>query len=770
MTFNQELTLPASRSCPTCGLQLQPYAQVCPRDGTRLAQPLQVDPAFEKYEFIAGIGAGGMGVIYKARHRALNKFVAIKTLHSHLAGPDVMSRFSIEGKAASLLMHQNIVGVHDFGFTQSGQPYMIMDFVDGKTMSELLQTYGQIPLPIFLQIFIQVCDGLSHAHKRSVMHRDIKPSNLMLTLNERREYDVKIMDFGIAKFMDDTIHGAQNLTKTGEAVGSPIYMSPEQARGRQMDHRSDIYSLGCVMYEALTGSPPFFGNTSLDTMLMHMNQAPLPLSQASLGTKFDPRIETIVMHALEKEPGDRYQSMDELKDDLIAMQQPVPGELPSVASAAQEPRAARLSGKQTAVDESKKPSLVAFIKQEFLIIAVVLIALVGFGTIAYFWWLSEQNKVVEKKSTSSLAKPISKLDAVLEPGSDARRELMAQVADRARTVGGLVVNKDYEQITDADMSVVKDASAATTANFLDLNITDEGLDNIAKLEQLNTVVVSNTKVKTLRAIVNLPHLKRLYASGTPLEPVAYDNIVKVKTLLELQLMSTPITDADLIKLVKLPDLWQLNISNCKNVTPLGMDRYRDQRPNVNINYGCPEPKYKLAGPVPLFAKAREYASQSDWLKANEAVTAAMVNTPPEYQVEFQAKTHMLKAECQMALKLYHSAAFYIDKALTAGGRVGVERADMQMQLASAYEACSDRKESLPKALRARGAANDIFNQSTEARDEKTYKANLEQLSKDAIVLKEYKLAANVLTQLIESSSDKEKDRYQKLLKQLPVQK
>lgn len=141
MTFNQELTLPASRSCPTCGLQLQPYAQVCPRDGTRLAQPLQVDPAFEKYEFIAGIGAGGMGVIYKARHRALNKFVAIKTLHSHLAGPDVMSRFSIEGKAASLLMHQNIVGVHDFGFTQSGQPYMIMDFVDGKTMSELLQTF-----------------------------------------------------------------------------------------------------------------------------------------------------------------------------------------------------------------------------------------------------------------------------------------------------------------------------------------------------------------------------------------------------------------------------------------------------------------------------------------------------------------------------------------------------------------------------------------------------------------------------------------------------
>ncbi|HEY9759402.1 MAG TPA: serine/threonine-protein kinase [Oculatellaceae cyanobacterium] len=770
MTFNQELTLPASRSCPTCGLQLQPYTQVCPRDGTRLAQPLQVDPAFEKYEFIAGIGAGGMGVIYKARHRALNKFVAIKTLHSHLAGPDVTSRFSIEGKAASLLMHQNIVGVHDFGFTQSGQPYMIMDFVDGKTMSELLQTYGQIPLPIFLQIFIQVCDGMSHAHKRSVMHRDIKPSNLMLTLNERREYDVKIMDFGIAKFMDDTIHGAQNLTKTGEAVGSPIYMSPEQARGRQMDHRSDIYSLGCVMYEALTGSPPFFGNTSLDTMLMHMNQAPLPLSQASLGTKFDPRVETIVMHALEKDPGDRYQSMDELKDDLIAMQQPVPGELPSVASAAQEPRAARLSGKQTAVDESKKPSLVAFIKQEFLIIAVVLIALLGFGTMGYFLWLNEQGKVAEKKTMKTFTKVQSDLTDVIAEGGDARSELETQGATQRVNIGGLTNNKNYERIKDSDLAFIKDDKAARTANFADLNITDVGLDYIANLDGLNQLIVNGTKVKTLRAIVKLPRLKRLYALNTPLEPAAYENMAKVKSLIELQLVGTPITDGDLAKLGSLPNLWQLNISSCKNVTALAMDRFRDQHPSVNIFYGVNDAKSRLDGPRPFFAKAEDCASKGDWMKANEYVTEAMVYTPPGYEPEFQAKTQMLKAKCQMNFKLYRSAAFYIENALNVGGRAGVERAEMQMFLAKAYEAYSNEKDSLLKAVRARVAANNIFNQSAEGRDEKTYKSNLEQLSKDSIALKEYKLAANVLTQLIASSSDKEKNRYEKLLKQLPVQK
>lgn len=770
MTFNQELTLPASRSCPTCGLQLQPYAQVCPRDGTRLAQPLQVDPAFEKYEFIAGIGAGGMGVIYKARHRALNKFVAIKTLHSHLAGPDVMSRFSIEGKAASLLMHQNIVGVHDFGFTQSGQPYMIMDFVDGKTMSELLQTYGQIPLPIFLQIFIQVCDGLSHAHKRSVMHRDIKPSNLMLTLNERREYDVKIMDFGIAKFMDDTIHGAQNLTKTGEAVGSPIYMSPEQARGRQMDHRSDIYSLGCVMYEALTGSPPFFGNTSLDTMLMHMNQAPLPLSQASLGTKFDPRIETIVMHALEKDPGDRYQSMDELKDDLVAMQQAVPGELPSVASAAQEPRASRSSSKQTAADESKKPSLVAFIKQEFLIIAVVLIALVGFGTIAYFWWLSEQNKVVEKKTMSSFSKADLKINDALAEGADARSELQTQGASQRVNIGGLMNNKNFERIKDADLAFIKDDHEARSANFSGLSITDVGLEYIANLENLNHLMVDDTKVKTLQAIVHLPRLKRLSASGTELEPVAYDNIAKVKTLLDVQLSGTPISEPDLEKLGRLPKLWQLNISKCKNISVGALDRFRDQHPSVNVFYGTIDPRYRRDGPSPFLTKAQDFASKGDWKKANEEVTEAMVYTPVGYDQEFQAKTQMLKAKCQMMLKLYHGAAFYIEQALTASGRAGLERADMQIQLASAYEGCSDRMESLPKAVRARVAANEIFNQSREERDEKMYKANLEQLLKDSIAIKEYKLAANVLNQLITSSSGKEHDQYEKVLKQLPVQK
>jgi serine/threonine protein kinase len=322
MATDQETTRVGRQKCPSCGLELASSVTICPRDGTQVKSNVNVDPSFTNYEFLESIGEGGMGVIYKARHRHLNKVVAIKTLHSHLTNADLIKRFEIEGKAASMLSHPNIIGVHDFGLTQTGQPYMIMDYVHGQTLSDALRQFGTIPLNQFIPIFLQVCDALSHAHKRAVLHRDVKPSNIMLVSNQRSGFDVRIMDFGIAKLMNESETGAQNLTKTGDAIGSPIYMSPEQARGSKMDHRSDLYSLGCVMYECLSNSPPFCGNTALDTMMMHIDTKPLPISQASMGQVIDRRLEQVVMRLLEKDPADRYQSMDEVREDLIALQNP----------------------------------------------------------------------------------------------------------------------------------------------------------------------------------------------------------------------------------------------------------------------------------------------------------------------------------------------------------------------------------------------------------------------------------------------------------------
>jgi serine/threonine-protein kinase len=319
MATDQETTRVGRRKCPSCGLELASSVTTCPRDGTTVKTTINVDPAFANYEFIESIGEGGMGVIYKARHKHLNKVVAVKTLHSHLTNADLIKRFEIEGKAVSILSHPNIIGVQDFGLTQTGQPYMILDYVPGQTLADALRQYGHVPMDQFIPIFLQVCDALSHAHERSVLHRDVKPSNIMLVANQKNGFDVRIMDFGIAKLMNESESGGQNLTKTGDAIGSPIYMSPEQARGAKMDHRSDLYSLGCVMYECLSNSPPFCGNTALDTMMMHLDTKPLPLSQASMGLKIDPRLEQIVMRLLEKDPADRYQSMDEVRTDLIVL-------------------------------------------------------------------------------------------------------------------------------------------------------------------------------------------------------------------------------------------------------------------------------------------------------------------------------------------------------------------------------------------------------------------------------------------------------------------
>jgi len=210
--------------------------------------------------------------------------------------------------------------VHDFGVTESGQPYMVMDFVDGKTLSEVISRDGQLSQERFLRIFSQVCEALAHAHKRGVLHRDLKPSNIMLVRTFEGEEEVRIMDFGIAKLVGDTSERAQALTKTGEAVGSPLYMSPEQARGHKTDLRTDLYSLGCVMYECITGSPPFVGKSALDTMLMHMNDKPLSIRQASLGKIVDPRVERVVIKLLEKNPDERYQKMDDVLADIYTIQ------------------------------------------------------------------------------------------------------------------------------------------------------------------------------------------------------------------------------------------------------------------------------------------------------------------------------------------------------------------------------------------------------------------------------------------------------------------
>ncbi len=183
-----------------------------------------------------------------------------------------------------------------------------MDFVDGTTVADEVQRLGRLPVKRCLRIFIQVAFAIAYAHENGVIHRDLKSSNIMVVKGEGDEELVKIVDFGIAKLTGADEFNQQTLTKTGEIFGSPLFMSPEQCMGLSVDLRSDLYSLGCMLYEALTGAPPFIGESALATMMKHQSEPPLSLKEASMGIDFPKELERIVAKLLEKDPNNRYQN------------------------------------------------------------------------------------------------------------------------------------------------------------------------------------------------------------------------------------------------------------------------------------------------------------------------------------------------------------------------------------------------------------------------------------------------------------------------------
>jgi eukaryotic-like serine/threonine-protein kinase len=309
-----------SKSCVTCQGTFSAELSVCPNDGTPLTAVVEDRKPgsiiAEKYEIIEVVGTGGMGKVYKAKHILMNRIVAIKTLLPQSVSNSVaLKRFQQEAQAASALNHPNILTVYDFGITPDGLPYLVMDFLEGTTLGDAVLDVGPLPIRRALPIFLQVCDGLAHAHENGVIHRDLKPTNIMLIDYGGTPDFVKIVDFGIAKVVSKTDadeSSSPQLTQTGEVFGSPLYMSPEQCRGKVLDARSDIYSLGCVMFRTLTGKPPFTGEDRLEAMFKQINSDAPRLSEFCPELSVSNELEQVVLKCLAKSPADRYGSMVEL--------------------------------------------------------------------------------------------------------------------------------------------------------------------------------------------------------------------------------------------------------------------------------------------------------------------------------------------------------------------------------------------------------------------------------------------------------------------------
>jgi serine/threonine protein kinase/Tol biopolymer transport system component len=294
------------------------------------------------YEIVSSLGAGGMGEVYRARDESLGREVAIKVLPKELASdPDRLRRFEQEARAAAALNHPNILAVYGFSTTEEHAPYLVTELLQGQTLRERLQQ-GEIPVRKAVEFALQAARGLAAAHDRGIVHRDLKPENLFLT----RDGIVKILDFGLAKLTvpeaaSQTSVATVSFTEVGVVLGTAGYMSPEQVRGQVVDHRSDIFSLGAILYEMLSGKRAFEGKTAADTMSAILKEEPAELSASG---RLPPALGRMVDRCLEKDPAERFQSARDLAFNLELLSREETGSAAAVALPARKGRRWLIAG------------------------------------------------------------------------------------------------------------------------------------------------------------------------------------------------------------------------------------------------------------------------------------------------------------------------------------------------------------------------------------------------------------------------------------------
>ncbi len=323
------------RNCPKCNGQFPDNVMFCPEDGSSLTAraanntppaaqrrktipPLNLmgRPFFGAYHITKLLGEGGMGAVYLAEQNSIDQKIAIKVLQTHVAGSDeIVQRFHREARVISMLTHPNIIRVFIFGRTEDDLLYLAMEYVNGRSLRDEL---GGKPMDEMaaIKIMKQLCSGLSEAHDLGIVHRDLKPDNVLLTEFRGEPSFVKILDFGIAKLKEPDGKPQEQLTQAGIVYGTPEYLSPEQAQAHELDQRTDIYSLGVMLYELITGKVPFTAQSPVQILTMHVFNQPKPPSEVLPG-KVSPAMERIILKAMAKKPDDRYNQAMDMFEDLV---------------------------------------------------------------------------------------------------------------------------------------------------------------------------------------------------------------------------------------------------------------------------------------------------------------------------------------------------------------------------------------------------------------------------------------------------------------------
>jgi len=568
-----------------------PLASLSPSDDE------QLEEINERYEITAKLGQGGMGRVFRAHDKILARDVAIKLLNRELKDDVFVLRFQQEARAASQLNHPNILCVLDFGLISASQPYMVMEWVNGENLDERLDNKNN-PLTVAdkIEILMQITRGLQHAHRNGIVHRDIKPSNVMLTESEQGRKAL-ILDFGIAKIEDPRADGM--LTVTGQIIGSPRYISPEQARGEPLDGRSDIYSLGCVMFEMLTGKPPFQGDSALATISMHMEEPAPKLREALPGSS--ELLESIICKAMEKHAERRFRSMEEFHDALSAWEDENPAEPESITVVTTQPIDTTLST-----------------RQKWVRITVFACIATTLGCVGYTAYLNHVCAVEDEQAKKDLLKAKSKPDNAqnaqatvtpqavkqpprpIAPPPTSLTEIAPEdfnvdrffnsAYTRTRklnlnqyiTVNQTTIAQDAKKLkrelsthpdvihiklyditmTPEMVSVIEDAPNIKELRFQNVGLSEALQVRLFSLERLELLkfVEMPVSVKALKLLPRLKKMQDFQIYSSKLSPLAFNEIAKVKSLQVLELLDCGSFSHDtLFKLQALKGLHSLQL-------------------------------------------------------------------------------------------------------------------------------------------------------------------------------------------------------------------
>lgn len=495
----------------------------------------------ERYETLGELGRGGMGVVLRCRDNQLLRDVAVKILSWNISSKDAV-RFHKEAIALAKMKHPNILTILDFGQSNSNELYIVLELLSGENLADLIASGEEISLDEALSTFIQLCDGLAHAHGRDILHRDIKPSNVFLERTASGDLKPVITDFGLAKLLSED----QHLTKTGVGIGSPPYMSPEQANGQTVDERSDIYSLGCLMFEMLTGEPPFLGETIPQTLLLHVNSPVPKLSDKTQGKTYSDELEKIIARCLQKDADRRYQTVSALRTDLMNYRSSL------FANDQAEIENSGIYRPSSAFLESITPVSAPETSSRSLILWMSLVAITGLALFGWFvsnsltkpedFKIQDGNKVVTTyKDDPSIDRALNDGDPWKHiQGPDWRKKFKelrntALLEDRKMNLLPMYIDADDTGLNDDDLSSI-DFIPIRGLRLNGTQITDKGLESLKDEGSLKEIYLVKTRVTDagIRNLKNLPHLTYIHLDNTA---VTDETIKSLSTCPEISTIS-----------------------------------------------------------------------------------------------------------------------------------------------------------------------------------------------------------------------------------------